>query len=64
MTARPPSPRRAPVDEWSTKALAFYGRRGQGAQDVIHRALLMLLGADGHLDTQGRIVSDTGRRVT
>ena len=31
--------------------------RGEAPRDVLHRALLMLATADGHLDTTGRITT-------
>jgi hypothetical protein len=49
-----PRPLRLAVTDRTTQILRRC-YRGQQPADVLERALLMLAGADGHLDTGGRI---------
>jgi hypothetical protein len=61
VTTRPPAgpaARRVPVDDYTAKVLAFYGRRRESATSVLHRAVRLLAQADGHLDASGRLTTD------
>ncbi|GAA2929533.1 hypothetical protein [Streptomyces enissocaesilis] len=61
MTARPPTPRRAPITDWTHRVLT-HAYRGQPPADVIARAVRLLATADGHLDTRGQLTTERAAR--
>ncbi|MEV8523193.1 hypothetical protein AB0451_03395 [Streptomyces sp. NPDC052000] len=62
MTGPTPRPLR-PVLHARTAEILRRCYRYEPPADVLDRALRMLAGADGHLDTAGRIITGNGRRT-